>query len=151
MEKKIIKGKVVKVNISKTKGTTKKSVPIINVIKNVGIENDAHANFGHRQVSLLAIESIDKMNSTEKKFKPGDFAENITTVGLDLNKFKIGTKIKIGKEVVLELTQIGKECHTKCEIFNQVGNCIMPTEGIFTKAIAGGIVKENDLIEVELM
>ncbi|MBI4651426.1 MOSC domain-containing protein [Candidatus Desantisbacteria bacterium] len=150
MEKKIIKGRVVKVNISKTKGTVKTSVPEVKVLKEFGIESDAHAGFKHRQISLLAIESINKMNDDKEKFKPGDFAENITTEGISLNVLPLGTKIKIGNDVILEVTQIGKECHTRCDIFNKVGTCIMPTEGIFTRVISGGDIKENDPINIEL-
>ncbi len=149
MEKKTIIGKVIKVNVSKTKGTVKKSVPQIKLLENIGVEGDAHAGFGIRQVSLLAMESIKKMEAKDAKFKPGDFAENITTQGLDFIQLPIGTRIKVGQNVILEISQIGKECHTKCEIFNQVGACIMPTEGIFTKVIKGGYVSENDSIEIE--
>jgi MOSC domain-containing protein YiiM len=97
-------------------------------------------------VSLLAIESIDKMRAMGLKVGPGSFAENLTTEGIDLLSLPIGTRISIGKDIVLEVTQIGKECHTPCAIYRQAGTCVMPTEGIFGKVIRGGIVKTSDEI-----
>ena len=143
-----MKASVLKVSISEKKGTTKHNVPSINLIVDHGVENDAHAGPGKRQVSLLAIESIETMNASDMNLNPGDFAENITTKNIDLPALPIGTRLKIG-DVVLEVSQIGKECHTKCEIFEKVGSCIMPTEGIFAKVVTGGTIKENDNIEVE--
>ena len=114
-----------------------------------GLVGDAHADCcTNRQVSLLAAESIDKMRALGLELKPGDFAENLITEGLDLLSLPIGTRISIGKQVVLEVTQIGKECHTKCAIYQQVGKCIMPEEGVFTRVIRGGPVQTGDLIEV---
>ncbi|MFC1787522.1 MOSC domain-containing protein [Halobacteriota archaeon] len=113
-----------------------------------GLLDDAHANPDtHRQVSLLAIESIDKMKKLGLDLKPGDFAENLTTKGIDLTSLKPGTRINIGDKVILEITQIGKECHSGCAIFKQVGKCIMPEEGIFGKVIRGGLVKAGDAIQ----
>ena len=142
--------KIIAVCKSEKKGTTKMPVPEIVVKENYGVEGDAHADCTtHRQVSLLATESIDKMRSKGFDFlKVGDFAENITTEGIDLCTLPIGTKIKAGKEVVLELTQIGKECHADCAIRQQVGDCIMPREGVFTKVIKGGRVKAGDDISI---
>ncbi len=136
------------VNISEKKGTIKTSVESITLIEDYGIEGDAHAGKWHRQVSLLAKESIDIMiRQGAKDLTSGKFAENITTSGIVLYKLNIGQKLKIGT-VVLEVTQIGKECHHGCEIKTQVGNCIMPTQGIFAKVVSGGIIKPSDKIEV---
>ncbi|MEM4256693.1 MAG: MOSC domain-containing protein [Thermoplasmata archaeon] len=141
-------GKVISVNISTKKSVRKKPVGEVEIIENFGIKNDAHASEKwHRQVSLLAIESIKKMQDKGFNVNPGDFAENITTEGLDLVSLPIGTKMKIG-ETELEVSQIGKECHTKCSIYYQAGDCVMPKEGIFAKVIVGGKIKVGDRIEV---
>ncbi|HRS21616.1 MAG TPA: MOSC domain-containing protein, partial [Clostridia bacterium] len=113
-----------------------------------GLVGDAHAGNWHRQVSLLGIESINKMKALGiEGLCTGKFAENLTTEGLELWKLPVGTRLKIG-ETEQEVTQIGKECHVKCEIFNKIGSCIMPTEGIFTKVLKSGIIKPGDEIEV---
>lgn len=139
---------VVAVNISEKKGTIKKSIEEGKFIKGFGLEGDAHGGDWHRMVSLLAQESIDKMVAIGiKGLDPGKFAENITTEGLELHTLPIGTRLKIG-ETLQEVTQIGKECHTGCAIKQQVGKCIMPTEGIFTIIIEEGTIKSGDLIEV---
>lgn len=144
----IKKAYVVAVNVSEKKGTIKKPVEVGKFIKDFGIENDAHAGNWHRQVSLLAEESIDLMiKEGAKNLSPGKFAENITTSGIELYTLPIGTKLKIG-ETVQEVTQIGKTCHTGCEISKEVGSCVMPKQGIFTKVLVGGNVKKGDLIEV---
>lgn len=114
-----------------------------------GLEGDAHARNWHRQVSLLALESIDKMVSMGLKVGPGDFAENLTTLGIDLLSLPIGTRLKVGHDVVLEVTQIGKECHTRCAIYRQAGDCVMPKEGIFAKVIQSGPVGVGDEILIE--
>ena len=115
-----------------------------------GLVGDAHADCNtHRQVSLLAIESIDKMRALGLKVGPGSFAENLTTEGIELVTLPIGTKLSIGEDVVLEITQIGKECHTPCAIYRQAGTCVMPTEGIFGKVIRSGIVKTGDTISTD--
>jgi MOSC domain-containing protein YiiM len=134
---------------SEKKGTGKTPVAEINLKENYGVAGDAHADgTTHRQVSLLAIESIDKMRSKGFDFlKPGDFAENITTKGIDLASLPIGTRLNAGKDVILEITQIGKECHAACAIRQQVGDCIMPREGVFAKVIRGGRVKAGDMIK----
>lgn len=139
---------VLAVNVSQAKGTKKKTVEKCVVLKEHGIEGDAHAGKWHRQVSLLAVESIDKMQSKLKDIKLvyGDFAENITTRGISLKDLPIGTKLKVGEEVLLEVTQIGKECHLSCDIRKQVGDCIMPREGIFVKVLAEGEIKAGDKI-----
>ncbi len=138
--------KIVAVCKSGEKGTRKKVVGQCQVLDG-GLVGDAHADCNtHRQVSLLAIESIDKMRALGLKVGPGSFAENLTTEGIDLVSLPIDTKISIGKDIVLEVTQIGKECHTPCAIYRQAGTCVMPTEGIFGKVIRGGTVKTGDEI-----
>jgi len=145
-----LKGKVVSVNVSETKGVRKKPVREVLIKLNFGIEGDAHASSTwHRQVSLLAIESIRKAQGSGLNVQPGDFAENITTEGIDLPRLPVGTKMTIGDAVEVEVSQIGKVCHTRCEIYNQAGDCIMPKEGIFVKALRGGLVREGDIIEVK--
>jgi MOSC domain-containing protein YiiM len=114
--------------------------------QNYGILGDAHAGGWHRQVSLLAIESIHKMQKMGLDVDPGDFAENITTEWIDLVALPIGARLRIG-ETLLEITQIGKECHTRCAIYHQVGDCVMPKEGVFAKVINDGVVAAGDSIE----
>lgn len=141
--------KVVAINISDKKGVPKKSVEEGNFIVDYGLEGDAHAGNWHRQVSLLGIESINKMKKLGiDGLCTGRFAENITTEGLKLWELPVGSKLKIG-DTLHEVTQIGKECHTKCAIFQQIGDCVMPTEGIFTKVIEGGKMKVDDVILVK--
>lgn len=139
--------KVVSVNISEKKGTIKKPVDLINLTE-MGVENDAHAGDWHRQVSLLGKESIEKFETVlGRKIEYGEFAENITTEGITLYKTKPGDKLFIGN-VELEVTQIGKKCHGDgCEIFSQVGQCVMPKEGIFAKVIKTGIIKAGDEVK----
>lgn len=141
--------KVISVNMSEKKGTIKYPITIGYFKINCGLDKDAHAGEWHRQVSLLAYESIEKMNaSLARKLCPGKFGENLTTEGIVLHTLPIGTRLKIGK-VVLEVTQIGKECHTGCQIKQLVGECIMPKEGIFAKVIEEGFIKAGDEIMVE--
>lgn len=141
---------VVAVNISTEKGTRKQTVPSCRVVIEHGVEGDAHAGKWHRQVSLLAQESIDKMQAGLKdiKLKPGDFAENITTSGIEVMKLPVGTRLKIGEKAELEVTQIGKECHLSCDIRRQVGDCVMPREGIFAVVITEGDITAGDKITV---
>lgn len=137
------------ISISSRKGIQKTNVSTAQVVENFGILGDAHAGKWHRQISILAMESIDKMKEAGlDNLKPGDFAENLTTEFLSLPDINIGSKIKIGDSVLLEVTQIGKECHNKCAIFKAVGDCVMPREGIFAKVIFGGTIKVNDIIEI---
>lgn len=144
----ILKGKVRSVNISEKKGVIKEPIEVGIFKEDYGLIGDAHAGKGHRQVSLLAVESIEKMKQMGAKgLCNGKFAENITTEGIQLHKIPVGTRLRIG-ETVQEVTQIGKECHNGCAIKQQVGQCIMPREGIFTKVLKGGKIKEGDLIEV---
>ncbi|SMC76176.1 MOSC domain-containing protein [Sporomusa malonica] len=142
-----MQGKIIAVCTSKNKGERKKNVGKANLLVGLGLEGDAHAGFKHRQVSLLALESIEKMRKMGLDVHPGDFAENITTEGLNLPVLPIGTKLKIG-DVLMEVSQIGKECHTRCNIYYQAGDCVMPKEGIFAIVITGGLVANGDTIEV---
>ncbi|MDI6816337.1 MAG: MOSC domain-containing protein [Actinomycetota bacterium] len=141
--------KIISINISEKKGMRKKPVAGATVVVDHGLEGDAHAADWHRQVSLLAQESIDKMVSMGLSVGPGDFAENLTTSGIDLLALPIGTRLKVGDNIVLEVTQIGKECHTRCAIYRQAGDCVMPKEGIFTRVIAGGPLKTGDTVTAE--
>jgi MOSC domain-containing protein YiiM len=136
---------VVAVCISENKGERKKPVASVSVRENHGIIGDAHAGDWHRQISLLAMESIDKMRAMGLDVTTGDFAENITTKGIDLPSLPIGTQLSIG-ETLLEVTQIGKECHTRCAIYHQAGDCVMPKEGIFVRVLRGGAIKAGDTI-----
>ena len=139
--------KVISVNISEKKGTIKSPVPQIELRKKHGIVGDAHAGNWHRQVSLLAVESLDKMKEKIPSLKPGDFAENIMTEGISLHTLPIGTILTIG-ECELEVTQIGKECHKGCEIRNITGECIMATEGIFAIVKKEGFIYPEDNIRI---
>ncbi|MFH1595180.1 MAG: MOSC domain-containing protein, partial [Pseudomonadota bacterium] len=113
-----------------------------------GLVGDAHAEGGHRQVSLLAKESIDKMVALGVAVKPGDFAENLTVQGLSVMTLPVGARLQVGAGAILEITQIGKACHKGCAIREQVGDCVMPREGVFARVIKGGVVKPGDVIEV---
>jgi MOSC domain-containing protein YiiM len=142
--------KVIAVCKSEEKGTRKKAVGEGTLREDYGLVGDAHADCcTHRQVSLLAMESIDKMRKLDFEVGPGDFAENLTTQGAELFSLPIGTKISIGKDILLEVTQIGKKCHSSCAIFQDIGKCIMPKEGIFARVIHGGCVKAGDRIRIE--
>lgn len=149
-----MKAKVYSINLSKIKGMAKTPVLSANVIFDFGLEGDVHAGDKIKQVSLLALESIKKQKECAKikkasqDLKPGDFAENITTEGIGLCDLKIGQKLKIGHDIILEITKIGKDCHKYCAIYYKLGDCIMPREGVFAKAIKGGVIKKDDPIEV---
>ena len=140
-----MKSTIVGVCVSKSKGERKTPVGTAKLRVNHGIEGDAHAGEWHRQVSLLAIESIRKMQAMGLKVASGDFAENLTTEGIELYTLPIGTRLEIG-ETLLEVTQIGKECHTRCAIFYQAGDCVMPKEGIFARVLKGGTLSAGNLI-----
>ncbi len=142
------KGRVLSVNISKDKGEKKYNIGQCRLIKDKGLEDDAHAGFMHRQVSLLSIDSIEKMRKKGLNLDYGDFAENLTVEGIDLLSLPVGTKLKIGNGIILRITQIGKECHKGCAIFQQVGGCVMPREGIFAEVLVDGVVSVGDDIEV---
>jgi len=141
-------GYIVAVCTSPKKGMRKKNIGTGQLVVEHGLENDAHAGPWHRQVSLLALESVQKMRDKGLDVNPGDFAENISTVGVDLVSLPVGTHIAIGAEALGEVTQIGKECHTRCAIYHQAGNCVMPREGIFIKVLKGGTIKVGDEVEV---
>lgn len=143
-----IKGRIKAISVSEKKGTRKKNVPEAQLKIDHGIIGDAHAGKWHRQISLLSFESICKAVKQGIIISPGDFAENITTEGIDLHLLKVGDRIFLGKDTELEITQIGKKCHSECEIYKQLGDCIMPREGIFAKVIKGGSIKVGDEIEV---
>ncbi len=130
------------VNISTKKGVVKSPVSEINLIENFGIENDAHAGKWHRQISLLALEEIQTMQNKGLVLKPGDFAENITTIGINLHSLPIGTKVQID-DAILEITQIGKKCHHDCEIYKTIGDCVMPKKGVFAKVIKAGKISKT--------
>ena len=138
------RGRILAISVSDKKGVRKTNVNSAVLEEDFGIAGDAHAGTKNRQVSLLAQESIEKMKAKGLKVKAGDFADNITTEGLDLLSLKIGDRLKINDEVVLELSQIGKVCHTRCSIYYQAGDCVMPKEGIFAKVIKGGQIKVGD-------
>lgn len=135
--------KVVAVCTSEKKGMRKKNVGEAVLVREHGLAGDAHAGDWHRQVSLLAQESIDKMRKMGLNVGPGDFAENLTTEGIELVSLPIGTRLQVGK-ALLEVTQIGKECHTRCAIYQQAGDCVMPKEGIFARVLEEGAVKVGD-------
>ena len=141
-------GTIVAVCTSVKKGTTKAEVESAVVEKGFGFKGDAHGGDWHRQISLLSMEQIEKMKEKGFDVKPGSFAENLTTRGFDLGAVKIGDRLKVGETVLLEVTQIGKECHTRCAIYNKIGECIMPEQGVFTKVIEGGEVRVGDPIEL---
>lgn len=155
MMKKQNRGKIVAVCVSDRKGIRKSRIDRAYLKPDWGIESDAHSGEWHRQISLLAMESMEKLAATmpeelfmsaDHKFQPGDFAENLTTRGIELYTIPIGTRLKVGDEALLEVTQIGKECHVGCAIRELVGDCIMPREGIFAKVIKGGWVRPGDEI-----
>ncbi|MEE8419588.1 MAG: MOSC domain-containing protein [Dehalococcoidales bacterium] len=140
--------KILAVCRSRQKGTPKDDIKEGVIHENYGLADDAHADSSsHRQVSLIAMESIQKMRDKGYKVGPGDFAENLTTEGIDLVSIPVGSQVTVGDEVVLEISQIGKECHTRCAIYNKMGECIMPEEGVFAKVISGGTVKTGDEIK----
>jgi len=139
--------KIVSIAVSKKKGTTKKCVAQAELIENHGIKDDAHAGDWHRQLSFLASESIEKASSEEFKLNFGDFAENIATTGIDWVNQPIGQMFRLGEDALVQVTQIGKECHKKCAIYYRTGDCIMPKEGVFAKILKGGTIKVGDAIE----
>ena len=139
---------IVAVCTSKEKGERKTDVGQAELQEGFGLIGDAHGGDWHRQVSLLAIESIDKMREAGLDVGPGDFAENLTTQGVNLYTLPIGTRLRVGDSVLLEMTQIGKECHDRCAIYHQAGDCVMPREGVFAIVVNGGLVKAGDSMEI---
>lgn len=132
--------------VSENKGERKKPVESVQLRENHGIVGDGHAGDWHRQISLLATESINKMRALGLDVTAGDFAENITTSGIELVQLPVGSLLRVG-ETLLEVTQIGKECHTRCAIYYQAGDCVMPKEGIFARVITGGAVRSGDMVQ----
>lgn len=141
-------GKVIAVCISEAKGTQKKNVHEAEFIEDWGIKNDAHAGKWHRQVSLLSYDKIEAFRARGAEVADGAFGENLVVEGFDFAKLPVGTKFCCN-DVVLELTQIGKECHNGCEIFKKMGDCIMPREGVFTKVLHGGTIREGDEFNID--
>lgn len=141
-------GIVLAVCISERQGEKKRDVTKALLVAEHGLEGDAHAGDGHRQVSILADESVDTMRGRGIELNHGDFAENLTVRGLDLKRMSIGQRLGVGSSAVLEVTQIGKECHNDCAIRQQVGDCVMPREGVFARVVAGGEVKTGDSISI---
>ncbi len=148
------KGRIFSINCSRTKGVSKEAVKKSRLIENFGLEQDVHSGPGLRQISLLAIESIKKQAECPKAKKkniilgPGDFAENITTEGIDLSTLKIGNRLRLGQNAVIEISKIGKDCHKYCAIYYKIGDCIMPREGIFARVLKGAEIAIGDDIEV---
>ena len=142
-------GRILAVCISERKGERKKAISSGRLVENFGLQGDAHAGDWHRQISLLGDESVDKMRAVGLDVGAGDFAENLTIVGINLPLLPIGTHLRVGPTALLEVTQIGKECHHHCAIYQQVGDCVMPREGIFARVLRGGPVAKDDLVIVE--
>lgn len=148
-EQRAAAGKISAISVSKKKGIPKSNIQSVRLIENFGLEGDIHGGNWHRQVSFLALESIEKMRAKGlPNLRPGAFAENITTEFIDIPHLEVGSRVCIGITAELEITQIGKECHDKCAIFFKVGDCVMPREGIFAKVIAGGEIFVNDPVYV---
>ena len=141
-------GKIVAICMSTKKGTQKKEIDEINLIENFGLEGDAHGGNWHRQVSLLSYESIENFKAKGAEVDFGSFGENLIVQGIDFPSLSVGKKI-LGENFELEVTQIGKECHTRCNIYAAMGDCIMPKEGVFAKVIKGGHIKKNDTVEIK--
>ena len=139
--------KIVSIAVSRKKGTIKKCIPQAELIENHGIKEDAHAGDWHRQLSFLASESIENASSEDFPLNYGDFAENVATTGIDWKSQPVGRRFKLGNGAVVEVTQIGKECHKKCAIFYRTGDCIMPKEGVFARILKGGTIHVGDTIE----
>ena len=140
-------GKIIAVNISEKKGTQKKNVHRAKLIEEFGIENDAHAGKWHRQVSLLSFDKIEEFRARGAEVEDGAFGENLVVQGIDFATLPIGTKF-VCNDVVLELTQIGKECHSGCAIFKKMGECIMPKQGVFTRVLHGGTIRPGDELTI---
>lgn len=141
-------GRIVAVSVSNRKGIKKSNLTECKLLEDEGLEGDAHAGDWHRQVSLLAMESIDKIREKGLEVSPGDFAENITTSGLEIWELPMGTRLTVGSEALLEVTQIGKECHDRCAIYHQVGDCVMPREGVFARVLRSGTIRPGDEVRV---
>lgn len=141
-------GKVIATCISENRGTKKTNVKSVRLIENFGVEGDAHGGNWHRQVSLLSHNKIEDFRAKGAIVQDGDFGENLVVEGIDFKTLPIGTRF-VCNDVILELTQIGKECHHGCAIFQEMGDCIMPREGVFAKVIRGGNISVGDILEIE--
>jgi MOSC domain-containing protein YiiM len=140
--------RIVSIAVSRKKGTRKTPVKEVFLIENHGVEGDAHSGPWHRQVSFLASESIERAREQGLDVTFGDFAENFATSGIDWLNIPVGTKVRLGDSVLVEITQIGKECHNKCAIYYQAGDCIMPKEGIFGRVLEGGKIRSGDMVKI---
>lgn len=140
-------GKIIAICISPERGTVKKEIAEANLIEDWGIESDAHAGKWHRQISLLSYEKIEEFRRKGADIPYGAFGENLVVEGFDLKTLPVGCHMQCG-EAILELTQIGKECHSHCEIFKRMGECIMPVEGVFARVVRGGIIRRGDTFSV---
>ncbi len=141
--------KIVSIATSRKKGTRKVSVDEAFLKKEHGLEGDAHAGSWHRQVSFLASEEIDKARQSGLEVTFGDFAENIATSGVDWKNIPVGSRVRLGQQVLVEITQIGKECHNRCAIYYKAGDCIMPREGVFARVLKEGKIRCGDQIQIE--
>jgi molybdopterin adenylyltransferase len=139
-------GRIRAISVSSQKGEPKHNVPAAELRADFGIVGDAHAGSGHRQVSLLAMESIEELRGQGADISPGDFAENVTAEGLDLSALAVGHKLRIGDAAILEVTQLGKRCHGRCRIYEKLGDCIMPRQGVFARVVTGGRIRVGDVI-----
>lgn len=139
--------KIVSISFSKSKGTRKTPVDTAQLVKDHGLERDAHAGRWHRQVSFLAAESIEHARNNGLDVSFGDFAENVATEGVDWLRVPVGTRLQVGESAIVEVTQIGKTCHRKCAIYYQAGDCIMPREGVFAQVLEGGTIRVGDELE----
>ncbi len=141
-------GKIIAICISEARGTQKHEVESAYLKEEWGIEGDAHAGKWHRQVSLLSVEKVDDFRAKGADVINGAFGENLVVEGFDLKTLPVGTRFKVGNDVLLEMTQIGKQCHSHCEIYKVMGDCIMPREGVFTRVLHGGEVRKGDSIDI---
>jgi MOSC domain-containing protein YiiM len=141
-------GSIIAICISKSKGTRKNAVPSALALKDHGLEKDAHAGNWHRQISLLALEKIEDFKRRGALVSYGDFGENLVVSGIDLAHLPVGAHLAAGEEVLLEISQIGKECHTRCAIYHSMGECIMPTQGVFAKVLHGGELRQGDAVRL---
>ncbi len=140
--------KIESIAVSGEKGIRKRPVKAARLIRDFGIEGDAHAGKWHRQVSFLALEAIERARKAGLDVGFGDFAENIATSGIDWPSLPVGTRVRLGRSALVEITQIGKKCHAKCAIYKMAGDCIMPREGVFAKVLRGGEIRPGDTIHL---
>jgi molybdenum cofactor synthesis domain-containing protein len=141
------RGEVVSVNVSSVTGERKMPASRVELVAGHGVAGDAHAGPGQRQLSLLALESFEHMPAETRPLVPGDFAENVTTRGIDLLALPVGTRVRVGRDALIEISQHGKRCHAGCEISQRVGTCVMPREGVFATVVCGGVIEPGDAIE----